>query len=136
MSAHFSIKVFGTGVFGIRIGSGMNPAPIVIPENTRVFGNLGPAASAQVFPPLPQPNSTPTPMHLTATYSFDATIGTPFDLAYYLAARPGGSIIDFHNTATINFTLPTGTAITSTGGYGNTTPVAPVTWSGLKSRFN
>ncbi|MDZ4805883.1 MAG: hypothetical protein SGI90_13570 [Candidatus Eisenbacteria bacterium] len=127
---------FGGGVFGIRIGSGMNTAPIVIPENTRVFGDLGPAASSQIFLGIPQPNSTPQPLHLTATYSFNATIGTPFDLAYYLAARPGGSIIDFHNTASIGFTLPPGTAITSTGGYGNTTPVAPVTWSGLKSRLH
>jgi len=125
-----------TGQPGAPHNKSNSSMPAPGPGRVGGFGDLGPAASSQIFLGIPQPNSTPQPLHLTATYSFNATIGTPFDLAYYLAARPGGSIIDFHNTASIGFTLPPGTAITSTGGYGNTTPVAPVTWSGLKSRLH
>jgi len=99
--------LYGSGVFAINLGSSFNPNPIVIPENTRVQGTF-PNGSAQ----------------------------TPFDLAFYLAARPKFSTIDFSHTATIGFTLPDGTSITSTGGYGEVVPVQPETWSGVKARFH
>ncbi|HEX7878498.1 MAG TPA: hypothetical protein VF720_03765 [Candidatus Eisenbacteria bacterium] len=130
----FNVLAFGGGAVSIRIGDGFQTAPIVIPENTRVTGNLGPTASQQVFYGVPQPSGAPIPIHLSATNSFTAQIGVPFDRSYFLGLRPASSEIDFHNTGTIGFDLPDGVTITSTGGFGAVVPVAPASWSAIKSR--
>jgi hypothetical protein len=125
---------YGGGVVAIRIGDAFNPNPIVVPENTRVLGNLGPTASAQAVHIAPLFSPAVIPIDIEATNTFTAFIGVPFDRAFYLGARPGGSEIDFHNTGTIRFDLPQDVTITSTGGFGSIVPVAPTTWSGIKSR--
>lgn len=129
-----AILGYGGGYFGVRIGNAFNPDPIVIPENTRVNGPLSPGASAQYFISN-APNSTVIPLDLTATHTFDAAVGTPFDLAFYLAARPSRSTIDFSHTARIEFSIPQGTNVTSTGGYGVVTPVRNATWGRLKTIY-
>jgi hypothetical protein len=138
LTPQFNVLAFGGGAFEIRIGDGFITAPIQVPENTRVTGspNLGPAASAQVFYGIPQPNGNPIAIALDTFNTFTAQIGVPFDRAFHLGARPGGSIIDFHNTASISFDLPADVTVTSTGGYGATVSVAPTTWSAVKARFN
>lgn len=125
---------FGGGVFTTRIGNGFNSAPIVIPENSRVSGPLSATASA-TFSLFNAPSTATIPLDLTATHTFDVTIGTPFDLAFYLGARPSAATIDFSNTASILFTLPEGTVMTSTGGYGNPTPVRKASWGAVKALY-
>lgn len=131
---NFFSTAWGGGTFAIRIGNSFSNSPIVIPENNRVNAPFGAGASASYFINL-APNGTPIPLDLTAVYAFDAAIGTPFDLAYYLGARPAASTIEFSNTANISFTLPEGVAISSTGGYGLPTAVVPATWSEVKARY-
>jgi hypothetical protein len=128
---------WGGGFFGISIGTTMNPDPIVIPENTRVQGILGPDASKSLFIGTPNPGGGAiVPLDLLATHTMNVTVGTPFDLAFYMGVRPSASQIDFSHTATIGFSVPEGTIMTSTGGFGQVVPVQPTTWSGLKARYN
>lgn len=126
---------YGSGVFEIRIGSTYIMDPIVVPEGSRVGGPLGPNSSAALPFLYPRASAAAVPLDLTATATLDATIGTPFDLAYALYAAAIKSTIDFSNTAHISFTLPDGVTITSTGGYGQVVPVEPTTWSSVKNRF-
>jgi hypothetical protein len=128
-------NTFGGGTFDIRISNTMLDDPIVIPENARVGGPLGPNASRSFFQ-WPSPSGTPIPLDHTAFHTMDVTVGQPFDLAFYLAARPSAATIDFTNTATISFTVPDGTYMTSAGGFGQSVPVQPTTWGGLKARHN
>jgi len=133
LTGFFNGLGFGGAQFGVRIGDGFQAAPIVIPENTRVTGNLGATASQQVFI-FPTPSGVPIPLDLTATNTFTAQIGVPFDRSFYMSARPSNAEVDFHNTGTISFDLPAGVTVTSTGGFGSIVPVAPATWSAIKTR--
>lgn len=125
---------YGGGAFTIKIGNYFNPSPIVIPENTRVQNPFGAGAEPSFFT-FPSPGPATTPLDLTATATFDVTIGTPFDLAFYLGARPAAATIDFTHTATIGFSVPDGTYMTSTGGFGGPTPVQRETWGGVKALY-
>jgi hypothetical protein len=124
---------YGSGAFSIDLGTTFNPDPIVIPENTRVGNLLDSKAIPFVYP---RNSSADVPIDLTATHTMDVTIGTPFDLAYQITANVAKARIDFSNTATINFVVPEGTQMTSTGGYGAPVPVVRSTWSHLKTRFS
>jgi hypothetical protein len=123
---------YGSGVVEIKVGSSYNMDPLVDLESYRV-GNV--QASDVLLFEYPRFSSAPVPVDLQASHTMDVEVGTPFDLAYYLGARPFKSTIDLSNTATISFSVPEGTQITSTGGFGSPVPVVPSTWGGLKSRF-
>lgn len=133
LTPFFNGLSWGGAQFGVRIGDGFQSSPIVIPENTRVTGNLGPTSAPQVFV-FPAPGGTPIPWDLTATNTFIAQIEVPFDRAFYLSARPSNAEVNFNNTGTIGFDLPNGVTVTSTGGFGSIVPVLPATWSGIKTR--
>jgi hypothetical protein len=129
-------NAWGSGAFSIKIGETFNPSPIVIPENTRVGSLPSPTASAALPFVYPRNSGADVPIDLTATHTLNVTIGTPFDLAYQITTNAIKSRIDFSNTATINFVVPEGTQMTSTGGYGAPVPVVRGTWSHLKTRFS
>lgn len=125
---------YGGGSFQIKIGNAFSPDPFMIPESGRINSPFGPTASASFFLPN-APSAAPIPLDFTATHLFNVTIGTPFDLAFQLQAIPAAATIDFSNTASIQFTLPEGTAITSTGGFGNPTPVQETSWGRVKALY-
>lgn len=129
-------SAWGSGSFSVKIGQSFNPAPIVVPENTRVGNVPSPSATASLPFVYPRSSGADVPIDLTATHTLNVTIGTPFDLAYQITTNAIKSRIDFSNTATINFAVPEGTQMTSTGGYGAPVPVVRSTWSNLKSRFS
>ena len=125
---------FGGGTFSIRIGDTFNPSPIVIPENVRVSGPFGPTASAS-FVLINAPSTATIPMALTANQTLDVTIGTPFNLAFYVGARSGNATIDFSHTAVVSFAVPSGTSISSTGGFAGPTAVTHKSWGALKAHY-
>lgn len=126
-------NAWGSGTITVKLGQTFNNDPIVVPENTRVGNLLDSAALPFVYP---RASAAEVPIDLTADHTMNVTIGTPFDLAYQITTNAIKSRIDFSNTATINFVVPEGTQITSTGGYGAPVPVVRSTWSNLKSRFS
>lgn len=130
----FCCGLYGGGGFSIKIGTAFIPDPFVVPEGSRVGGGIGPNNAANVYYPILTANGADIPLDLLATMTMNVTVGTPFDLSYQIEAVPQLSTIDFSHTATIGFTLPAETTISSTGGYGAIVPVEPSTWSGLKSR--
>ncbi len=86
------------------VGSG-----VVAQDNTN-FGNV-----------INQSGSV-IPVDLEAVHTFVVTTGTPFELVYWTRANAsanfsGSTTVDFTNTATLSFDLPTGYAITSDLGY-------------------
>lgn len=64
------------------------------------------------------------------TITLDATAGSPFGLSYYLNTSAGGiASSNFFGTAQLSFDLPTGTSISSDGGYFQTAvPLPPAVW--------
>lgn len=131
---NFFLSYYGGGTLQIKIGNYFNPEPIVIPENNRVNNPFGPDSSA-LFSVGYAPSGDPIPIDLTATHTFDAAIGTPFDLAFWIGARAAAATVDFSNTATIAFTVPEGTFMTSLGGGGNPTPTEQSTWGAVKATY-
>lgn len=69
------------------------------------------------------------PVHRETSFALDIIEGTPFDLYYVLDARGGwaygGSVgtSDFGATGKIDFALPEGTSITSSGGFSQTNSI-------------
>jgi hypothetical protein len=125
---------YGGGSFQIKIGNAFSTEPFMIPESGRINSPFEPTASASFFLSN-APSAAPIPLDLTATHTFDATIGAPFDLAFQLQATPKAATIDFSNTAMIGFAVPEGTVITSTGGFGNPTPVQETSWGRVKALY-
>ena len=63
------------------------------------------------------------PISLSARINFEATIGTPFPLYYFLRLDTrGGTTFDFLSTARLSLDLPAGVSATSTGGFTTAVP--------------
>jgi len=124
---------WGGGNISTHIGNSWNPAPILSTESTRVPAASGTVQSQFVFTSTVP--TAPVPLDIQSTYSFDAVVGTPFNVGYYLEATASASEIDFSHSASIQIQVPDGIMVTSTGGYGAPVPVQPETWGRLKSRY-
>jgi len=102
---------FGVGGVHVKVGSFQQDTPDLL-EQFRVVP-FGPTADL---------NQTikgiTNNVDLTSEAPITVTYGTPFDVAYEVFI--GGSahtIFDFSHTGKINFDIPTGAQLTSTGGY-------------------
>lgn len=102
------------------------------------FSQLGFPPTYQAYNGPITSSNTPGQSYLERSYTFQVTPGTPFSMTYEIILGVyNGSTMNMYNTGNLSFTLPTGYAITSLGGYGAATtqpPAAvpePATWTML-----